>query len=159
MGPLFDICQQDDLSLDGRQRRQGREEPRSQVGSLEVGDRCLRPVGGERFVERLDTAPSLAAEPVERSAVDDREQPGGKSFRVPAGGELLVRVHERLLRDVLGVSGVGEDGEGARERGTAVSPHQPRERGLLSRQGAVNQLFVGRLGRHVGNRTPAGDEA
>ena len=90
--------------------------------------------------------------------MDDCEQPGGESRGVATRGELLVGVHEGLLRNVIGVGGVAEDGEGARERGAAVATHQHRERVLFSGQRAVNQVFVGQLGRHVGNRTPVGGE-
>jgi hypothetical protein len=65
------------------------------------------------------------------------------------GRELLVGVHEGLLRDVVGVGGVAEHGEGARECGAAMSTHEYRKGVLLPRQRSVNQLLVARLGRHV----------
>ena len=91
--------------------------------------------------------------------MDDREQPGGEPVGLPAGRELLVCVHEGLLRDVVGVSGVAEDGEGTRERGAAMPSHQRLERVRLTCQRAFNQCLVGLLGGHAVNRTPAGDEA
>lgn len=74
-----------------------------------------------------------------------------------AGGELVVGVHEGLLRDVVGLGGVAEDGEGARECGAAVASDQRRERVVISREGAVYQLFVGQLGGHAIYRTPVWD--
>ena len=68
---------------------------------------------------------------------------------LPTGRELLVGMHEGLLRDVVGVSGVAEDGERARECGAAMATHEYRKGVLLPRQRSVNQLVVARLGRHV----------
>ena len=88
----------------------------------------------------------------------DGEQPGGEPVGLPTGRELLVCVHEGLLRDVVGVGGVAKDGERTRERGAAMPTHQRLERMLLPRQCLVNQCFVGLLGGHAVNRTPDGDE-
>ena len=65
--------------------------------------------------------------------MDDREQPGRKPIGLAAGRELLVCVHEGLLRDVVGVSGVAKDGERTREGGPAMPPDQRLERGVLAR--------------------------
>ena len=89
----------------------------------------------------------------------DREQPGDEPVGLPAGRELLVCVHEGLLRDVVGVSGVAKNGERTRERGAAMPSHERLERLLLTRQRALNQDFVGLLSGHAVNRTPAGDWA
>ena len=156
--PVLDVGEEDDLALDGRETRQRGEDPSAQVRALERLDRRVSVRRGNRFVERNESPPTDGAKAVQGSAVDDGEQPGRETRGLPAGGELFVGVHEGLLRDVVGVGRVTEDGERAREGGAAVTSYQRRERVLDARQRAVNQLFVGQLGRHVGNRTPIGDE-
>jgi len=155
---MLDIGQENDFALNGRDLIECFEQSRAQVSALEVASGRVVLVRGNGVVQRHETPATDGAQSVQRSSVDDRKQPGRESGGLAAGGELFVGVHEGLLRDVLGVGGVAEDGEGAREGGAAVSTHQVRERVLFSRQRAVNQLFVAQLDRHVGNRTPAGDE-
>ena len=157
--PVLDVGQENDLALDGREAGERGEELSAEVGTLERAEGRVPMLRGERFVERHEPASLDRAEAVQRAAVDDSEQPGGESGWLATRRELFVGVHEGLLRDVVGVGGVAKDGEGARERGTTVSTHQCRERVLCPRQRLVNQRFVGQLGRHVPNRTPAGGEA
>lgn len=159
MRPVLDVSEQYDLTLNRRERAKGGKESRAQIRALEITNRRIGPICGDRFVERHEAPTSVTAKSVQRSSVNDREEPRSESVGAAAGGELFVGVHEGLLRDVVGVGGITEDGESARERGTPIATHQLRKRVLFSRQCAVNQFFVGRLGRHLGNRTPARDEA
>ena len=147
--PVLDVGEEDDLALNRREARQGRQEPCAQVGALELADGRIGSLGRDGLVERHEPAATDGPEAVQGLAVDDREQPRGKARWVAAGGELLVGVHEGLLRDVVGLGRVAEEAEGARERGAAVSPHEYRERVLFAREGPGNQLFVGQVGCHI----------
>jgi hypothetical protein len=91
--------------------------------------------------------------------VHDGEEPGRKSVWLTAGSELLICVHEGLLRDVIGVGGVAKDGESTRERGPSMPTHQRFERVLFTRQRARNKYFVGQLDGHAVNRTPVVEQA
>ena len=156
--PVLDVRQQHDLPLNRGEPRERREEPGAQVSALQRLDGCVAARGGDFLVERNEVLPADRSEPVERASLDDREQPGGESIGVPAGGELLEGVHEGLLRDVVSVGGVAEDAEGAREGGAAVASYQRRERVVFPGQGSVNQLVVAQFGGHVIRMTPDKDE-
>lgn len=156
--PVLDVRQQHDLTLNRREPRERREEPGTQVGALQCLDGRVAARRGDCFVERHESSPADRSEPVERASLDDREQPGGESIGVSAGGELLEGVHEGLLGDVVGIGGVAEDAEGARESGAAVASYQCRERVVLPGQSSLNQLLVAQFGGHVICMTPDGDE-
>ena len=156
--PVLDVRQQHDLTLNRGEPRERREELCTQVGALQRLNGRVPARGGNCLIERNESAAADRSKPVERASLDDREQPGGESIGVSAGGELLEGVHEGLLRDVVGVGGVAEDAEGAREGGAAVAPYQRRERLVFSGQSSMNQLLVAQFGGHVVNGTPVGDE-
>jgi len=151
--PVLDVGEEDDLALNRRQSRERREESSAEVCALERADRLGR-LARQGLVDRHEAAPTNRAESVQGLAMDDGEQPGGKAGRVSAGGKLVVGVHEGLLRDVVGLGGVAEDGERARECGASVASHKRRERVVISRECAEYQLFVGQLGGHAICRTP-----
>ena len=158
VGPMLDVGQQYDLALNRGKAGERRQQSSAKVGALQHADRRIRVLRRHRVVERDESAAPNGAQSIQRLAVYDREQPSGEPRRLSAGGELFVGVHEGLLRDVVRFGGVAEEGEGAREGGAAVASHQHRERVFCSRQRAVYQLFVGQLGGHADNRTPAGLE-
>ena len=156
---MFHVGKQNDLSLNRRELRERRKQSSPKIGPLELLNGRVGSLGRKCVVEGNEPLPANRAKAIERPAMHDREQPGGEPVGLPAGRELLVCVHEGLLRDVVGVSGVAKDGESTRECGAAMPTHQRLERVLLTRQRALNQDFVGQLGGHAVNRTPAGDEA
>jgi len=156
--PVFDVRQQHDLSLNRGEPRECGEEAGAQVGALQCPDGCVTAGGGQLVIDRDETPPAYRSQSVERSSLDDREQPGAESIGVSAGGELLEGVHESLLRDVVGIRGVPKDAEGPREGSAAVASYERRERVVLASQCSVNQLVVARFGGHVANETPAGRE-
>jgi len=153
--PVLDVRKQHDLTLNRGEPRECREQTGAQVGALQCPDRCVAACGWNLLIERDESPPADRSQPVERPPLDDREQPGGESIGVSAGGELLEGVHEGLLRDVVGVRGVAKDAEGARQRCAAVASNQRRERVVLPSQCSANQLVVARFGNHVVNETPA----
>jgi len=153
--PVLDVREQHDLTLNRGEALEGRQQAGAQVGALQCPDGCVAACGGNPFIQRHETPPAYRPQPVERASLDDREQPGGESIGVSAGGELLEGVHEGLLRNVVGVRGVAKDAEGARQRCAAVASNQRRERVVLPSQCSVNQLVVARFGGHVVNETPA----
>lgn len=157
VGPVLDVGEQDDLALNRRESGQCRQESSAEVGALERSNGRVLVFGRHSLVQRDEPASSNGSQSIQGLAVYDREKPGGELCRLPAGGELLVSVHEGLLGDVVRFGGVAEESEGAREGGAAVAADQYRERVFRSRQRAVYQLFVGQLGGHADNRTPAGD--
>ena len=157
--PVLDVGEQNDLALNRRELRERRKQSRPKIGSLEVLHGSFGSLRWKAVLEWNEPLPTDRPKTVERPSMDDREQPRGKPVGLPAGRELLVCVHEGLLRDVVGVGGVAKDGERTRERGAAMPTHQRLERMLLPRQRAMNQDFVGLLGGHAVNRTPAGDRA
>ena len=159
MRPVLDVGEQNDLSLNRRELRERRKQSSPKIRAFEVLYGHFGSLGGKRFVEWNESLAADRAKAVERPPMDDREQPGGEPVGLPAGRELLVCVHEGLLRDVVGVGGVAKNGESTRERSAAMPTHERLERVLLTRQRAMNQDFVGQLGGHAVNRTPAGDEA
>ena len=156
--PVLDVCQQYDLTLNRSEPRERREEPCAQVGALQRLNGRVAARGRNCLIERNESAAADRSEPVERASLNDHEQPGGESVGVSAGGELLEGVHEGLLRDVVGVGRVAEDGEGAREGGAAVASYQRRECLVFSGQSLVDQLLVAQFGGHVICMTPDGDE-
>ena len=157
--PVFDVGQQHYLALNRRELSERRKQPSAKICSLESPNRRIRPLGRQRLLERNESLAPNRPNSVERPPMHDREQPRCEPIRLSAGSELFVCVHEGLLRDVVGVSGVAKNGESTRERGAAMPTHQRLERVLFTRQRALNQYFVGQLGGHAVNRTPAGDEA
>ena len=146
---MFHVGKQNDLSLNRRELRERRKQSSPKIGPLELLNGRVGSLGSKCVVEGNEPLPANRAKAIERPAMHDREQPGGEPVRLPAGRELLVCVHEGLLRDVVGVGGVAEDGEGTRESSAPVATHQTGERVLLSRQRSLYQLFVARLGCHV----------
>ena len=152
--PKLDIREQNDLALDRRQACERGEQSRAEVSAFQVADGGVAWRSGDRFIERNEPPAADRARAIERPAMDDGEEPGGESGWLPARGQLVVRMHEGLLRDVVRLGGVAKDGEGASEGSAAMPAHQRRERVLDSRQRTVDQLLVAQLGRHVMNRTP-----
>lgn len=157
--PVLDLGQQHDLALNRGEAREGRDEPGAEIGALQRLNGRVAALRGNTFIEWSEALATNRSEPVERASLDDREQPDRESIRVSAGGELLEGVHEGLLRDIVGVGGVAEYTEGARERDAAVASYQRRERLVFSGQSSVNQLLVGQFGGHVIRMTPDKDKA
>lgn len=135
---MLDVGEKNDLALNRFEARERSEQTGSQVRALELLQGTGALLRSEVGVERNSATSSDRAKSIERTPVNDREQPGGEPLGLAAGRELLVRVHECLLRDVVGVGWVTDDGQGACERGPAMSPHQHLERVLSPRQRSVN---------------------
>ena len=158
MRPVLDVGKQDDLTLDRREASERREQSRAEVGAFEIVAGRVSAIRGHGVLERDEAAAPDGSKPVQRPSVHNGEEPRREPGGLTAGGELFVGVHEGLLRNVVGLGGVTEDGERARECGAPVPAHQIRKRVLFSRQRAVNEVFVALLGRHASKGTPAGDE-
>ncbi len=157
MWPVFEIGEQHHRSLHMGELRE-RCEKRLLAGSIVAGAiGCLVRGIRQRVSERLRAAAARRAQCIEGASLDDGHEPRLEAGWIAQRGQLLVRLNERCLRNIVGVERVEHNSKRARQRGAPMPAHQGRVRLRITGEGTPHMVFVWFFTGHIRYMTPESD--